>query len=227
MRDTRDAKKWAANLRKHGYDFEDAAKAIQGSATVTRGQQQRRTTLDAILQSPRPIAGGAPLVRASRCRPAQRIQWTSLPHAACYRESCRTSRQAEESYGLEKSDWCATSIAVPPAPTSYRSTRAAPRSVVSFGCLSAASLDRHWRHKQLQTCLLRSLEACVRYCALFDSSQRTPSSGSGLLPEYRGIRRVFRGATVGRGAVPSLMPMLYPSGPNSCVLMSAVSGWLR
>jgi glutamyl-tRNA synthetase len=95
-----------------------------------------------------------------------------------------------ESYGLEKSDWCATSIAVPPAPTSYRSTRAAPRSVVSFGCLSAASLDRHWRHKQLQTCLLRSLEACVRYCALFDSSQRTPSSGSGLLPEYRGIRRV-------------------------------------
>jgi uncharacterized DUF497 family protein len=35
MRYTHDAKKRAANLKKHGYDFKDAAKVIEGSATVT------------------------------------------------------------------------------------------------------------------------------------------------------------------------------------------------
>ena len=35
MRYTHDAKKRAANLKQHGYDFKDAAKVIEGSATVT------------------------------------------------------------------------------------------------------------------------------------------------------------------------------------------------
>jgi uncharacterized DUF497 family protein len=35
MRYTHDAKKRAANLKKHGYDFRDATKVIEGSATVT------------------------------------------------------------------------------------------------------------------------------------------------------------------------------------------------
>ncbi len=35
MRYTHDAKKRAVNLKKHGYDFKDAAKVIEGSATVT------------------------------------------------------------------------------------------------------------------------------------------------------------------------------------------------
>lgn len=35
MRYTHDAKKRAANLRKHGYDFKDAPQLIEGAATVT------------------------------------------------------------------------------------------------------------------------------------------------------------------------------------------------
>lgn len=35
MRYTHDAKKRTANLRKHGYDFKDAPKVIEGAATVT------------------------------------------------------------------------------------------------------------------------------------------------------------------------------------------------
>ena len=35
MRYTYDAKKRAANLKKHGYDFKDAPQVIEGTATVT------------------------------------------------------------------------------------------------------------------------------------------------------------------------------------------------
>jgi hypothetical protein len=35
MRYTHDAKKRAANLRKHGYDFKDAPQLIESAATVT------------------------------------------------------------------------------------------------------------------------------------------------------------------------------------------------
>ena len=35
MRYTHDAKKRAANIKKHGYDFKDAPKVIEGPATVT------------------------------------------------------------------------------------------------------------------------------------------------------------------------------------------------
>jgi len=35
MRYTHDAKKKAANLKKHGYDFKDAPQVIESSATVT------------------------------------------------------------------------------------------------------------------------------------------------------------------------------------------------
>jgi len=35
MRYTHDAKKQAANLRKHGYDFKDAPQLIESAATVT------------------------------------------------------------------------------------------------------------------------------------------------------------------------------------------------
>jgi len=35
MRYTHDAKKQAANLKKHGYDFKDAPLVIEGSVTVT------------------------------------------------------------------------------------------------------------------------------------------------------------------------------------------------
>lgn len=35
MRYTHDAKKRTANLKKHGYDFKDAAQVIEGSDTIT------------------------------------------------------------------------------------------------------------------------------------------------------------------------------------------------